>query len=101
MVGEESLRDVKIFLCAFDFKYLKMYKPCFIGNDEKLLGLDNCHWEMLLKAFGQPLGTAKTVQEIRWEMHKGYWIASGQFLESIGKPLGNAHIPAFSQYERR
>ncbi len=34
-------------------------------------------------------------------MPRGYWKASGQFLKSIGKPLGNAHIPAASQYERR
>jgi hypothetical protein len=32
---------------------------------------------MLLKIIGQPLGTA----ESRQEMPKGYWIASGQFLE--------------------
>jgi hypothetical protein len=25
-------------------------------------------------------------------MPKGYWIAFGQFLEVIGKPLGNAQI---------
>jgi hypothetical protein len=59
--------------------------------------LANSHWEMLLKAMGQPLGTAKMVRESRWEMPKGYWIASAQFLESIGKPLGNAQIPSVSQ----
>jgi hypothetical protein len=32
-------------------------------------------------------------------MPKGYWIASGQFFEGIGKPLGNAQIPAVSQKE--
>jgi hypothetical protein len=52
---------------------------------------------MLLKASGQPLGTAKRVWESRWEMPKGYWIASGQFVEGIGKPLGNAQISAISQ----
>ncbi len=52
---------------------------------------------MLLKAIEQLLGTDKRVLESRWEMPKGYWIASGQFLESIGKPLGNAQIPAVSQ----
>jgi hypothetical protein len=52
---------------------------------------------MLLKVIGQLLGTAKRVLESRWEMPKGYWIASGQFLEGIGKPLGNAQIPAISQ----
>jgi hypothetical protein len=30
-------------------------------------------------------------------MPKGYWIASGQFLEGIKKPLGNAQIPTISQ----
>jgi hypothetical protein len=30
-------------------------------------------------------------------MPKGYWIASWQFLEGIGKPLENAQIPAISQ----
>ncbi len=59
--------------------------------------LANSHWEMLLKVIGQPLGTAKRVLESRWEMPKGYWIAFGQFLEGIGKPLGNAQIPANSQ----
>jgi hypothetical protein len=57
----------------------------------------NSRWEMLLKVIGQPLGTAKRVQESRWEMPKGYWKASGQFLEGIGKPLGNAQIPAICQ----
>jgi hypothetical protein len=51
--------------------------------------------EMLLKVIGQPLGsTAKRVLKSQWEMPKGYWITSGQFLEGIGKPLGNAQIPA-------
>jgi hypothetical protein len=52
---------------------------------------------MLLKTIGQPLGTAKRVQESRWEIPKGYWKASGKFLESVGKPLGNAQIPTVSQ----
>jgi hypothetical protein len=52
---------------------------------------------MLLKVIGQPLGTAKRVLESRWEMPKGYWIASGQFLEGNGKLLGNAKLPAISQ----
>jgi hypothetical protein len=34
-------------------------------------------------------------------MPKGHWAASGKFLKGIGKPLGNAQIPATSQYERR
>jgi hypothetical protein len=34
---------------------------------------------MLLKTVGQPLGTAKMVEESQWEMAKGYWKASGQF----------------------
>jgi hypothetical protein len=34
-------------------------------------------------------------------MPKGYWAASGKFLKGIGKPLGNAQIPATSQLERR
>jgi hypothetical protein len=54
-------------------------------------------WEILLKVIGQPLGTAKRVMESRWEMPKGYWIASRQFLEGIGKLLGNAQISAISQ----
>jgi hypothetical protein len=52
---------------------------------------------MLLKAIGQLLITAKRVLESHWEMPKGYWIASEQFLESIGKPMGNAQIPAVGQ----
>jgi hypothetical protein len=59
--------------------------------------LANSRWEMFLKVIGQPLGTAKRVLESRWEMPKGYWIASEQFLEDIGKLLGNAQIPAISQ----
>jgi hypothetical protein len=39
---------------------------------------------MLLKAVGQLLGTAKRVQESRWEMPKGYSKASEQFLKGIG-----------------
>ncbi len=61
--------------------------------------LANSHWEILLKVIGQQLGTAKRVfiKKNRWEMPKGYWIASGQFLEGIGKLLGNAQIPRISQ----
>jgi hypothetical protein len=55
------------------------------------------HWGMLLKAVGQSLGTAKRVLESCWEMPKSYWKASGQFLKSIGKPLGNAQIHPISQ----
>jgi hypothetical protein len=59
--------------------------------------LANSHWEMLLNIIGQPLGTAKRVLESRWEMPKGYWIASGKFLEGIGNPLGNVQILAIGQ----
>jgi hypothetical protein len=59
--------------------------------------LANSCWEMVLKAIGQPLGTVNSEQESRWEMPKGYWIASGQFLEGTGTPLGNAQISIFSQ----
>jgi hypothetical protein len=52
---------------------------------------------MLLKVIGQLLGTAERVLESRWEMPKGYWIASGQFSEGFGKLLGNDQIPAISQ----
>jgi hypothetical protein len=65
--------------------------------DRNCLVLANSYWEMLLKVIGQLLGTAKRVWESRWEMPKGYWIASGQFLESTGKPLGNAQIPVVNQ----
>jgi hypothetical protein len=41
--------------------------------------LAKSRWEMLLNVIGQSLGTAKRVLEIRWEMPKGCWIASGQF----------------------
>ncbi len=51
----------------------------------------------LKKAVGQPLNTAKRVKNSRWEMPKGYWAASGKFLKGIGKPLGNAQLPATSQ----
>jgi hypothetical protein len=34
-------------------------------------------------------------------MPKVYWAASGKFLKSVGKPLGNAQLPATSQQERR
>jgi hypothetical protein len=33
-------------------------------------------------------------------MPKGYQIGSWKFLNGIGKPLGNAQIPAVSQQER-
>jgi hypothetical protein len=52
---------------------------------------------MLLKAVGQLLSTAKKEQNSRWEMPKGYWAASGKFLKGIGKPMGNAQIPASNQ----
>ncbi len=42
--------------------------------------LANSRLGMLLKTIVQPLGIAKRVQESRWEMPKGYWRASGQFL---------------------
>jgi hypothetical protein len=48
---------------------------------------------MLLKVIGQPLGTTKRVLKSRWEIPKGYWITSGQFLEGIGKPLGMPKFP--------
>jgi hypothetical protein len=63
----------------------------------------NCHilanncWELFLKAVGQPLGTAKRVKENRWEMHRGYWKDSGQFLKDIGQPPGNARISNICQ----
>jgi hypothetical protein len=65
--------------------------------DRNCLVLAISHWEMLLKVIGQLLGTSKRVLESCWEMPKGYWTASGQFLEGIGKPLGNAQIPNVSQ----
>jgi hypothetical protein len=34
--------------------------------------LANSHWEMLLKVIGEPLDTAKSVLENRWEMPKAY-----------------------------
>jgi hypothetical protein len=34
-----------------------------------------------LKTIEQPQGTAKMVQESRWEMPKGYRLASGQYLK--------------------
>jgi hypothetical protein len=34
-------------------------------------------------------------------MPKGYWKASGQFLKGVGKPLGNAQIPAISHKGRQ
>ncbi len=68
----------------------------FRENGENCSVLAKSRWEMLLKVIGHPLGTAKRVYESRWEMPKGYWIASEQFLEGFGKPLGNAQIPAVS-----
>jgi hypothetical protein len=38
------------------------------------------------------LDNAKKIQESRWEMPKGFWIAARHFLTAIGKPLGNAQI---------
>jgi hypothetical protein len=52
---------------------------------------------MLLKAVEQPLDIAKRVCKSHWEMPKGYWPAYEKFLKGIGKPLGNAQIPATSQ----
>ncbi len=47
---------------------------------------------MFFKAIGQPLDSAKQVWESRWEMPKGFRIASGQFLKAVGKPPENAQI---------
>jgi hypothetical protein len=52
---------------------------------------------MLLKEIGEPLGNAKKVLESDWEMPKGYWIVSGQFLEAIGKLLRNAQVELISK----
>jgi hypothetical protein len=53
---------------------------------------------MLFKAVVQLLDIAKRVYKSRWKMPKGYyWPASEKFLKGIGKPLGNAQIPATSQ----
>ncbi len=52
---------------------------------------------MLLKAIGEPLGNAKKVSESHWEMRKGCWIVSGQFLEAIGKLLRNAQVELISK----
>jgi hypothetical protein len=62
--------------------------------------LANSRLEMLLKAIVQPLGIANRVQESCWEMSKVYWIGSGQFLEGIGKPLGNAQISPSAKGEK-
>jgi hypothetical protein len=43
---------------------------------------------MLLKAVGQPLGTAKRVLESPWEMPKDYWKAAGQFYKGYRKAAG-------------
>jgi hypothetical protein len=32
-----------------------------------------------------------------WKMPKSYWKAAGQFINGIGKLLGNAQIPPISQ----
>jgi hypothetical protein len=47
---------------------------------------------MLLKVIGQSIGCTKRVYGSHWEMRKGYWIASGHFLQGVGKLLGNAQI---------
>jgi hypothetical protein len=47
---------------------------------------------MLLKAIGKLLGNVKKVLESHWEMPKGCWIVSGQFLKAIGKLLRNAQV---------
>jgi hypothetical protein len=62
----------KIFKCSFEF--LKIITEKRDGNCHVLA---DPRWEMLLKAVEQQLGTAKRVQESRWEMPKGYWAASG------------------------
>ncbi len=55
----------------------------------------NCHvladsrWEMLLKAVGQPLSTAKRVSKSRW------WKSP----KAIGKPLGNSWRVSESRWE--
>jgi hypothetical protein len=48
---------------------------------------------LFLKAVGQPLGTAERVKENRWEMHRGYWKDSGQFLKDIGQLPGMPEYP--------
>jgi hypothetical protein len=73
----------------------------FRKRDGNGLVFANSRWEMLLKAVGQPLGSANRIQESCWEMPRGYWKISEQFLKGIGKLLGNAPIPAVSQWERR
>jgi hypothetical protein len=46
---------------------------------------------MLLKAIGQLLGTTKGYSKVAGKCPKVI-VASGQFLEDIGKPLGNAKL---------
>jgi hypothetical protein len=65
-------------------------------RDRICLILADSRWQMLFKAVGQPLSTAKRVYASHWKMPKGNWKASGQFLKDIRKPLGNAQIPAVS-----
>jgi hypothetical protein len=63
--------------------------------------LANSRWEMLLKVRASGWALLKGYRKAYWEMPEDYWIASGQFLEGIGKPLGKAQSPAVSQLETR
>jgi hypothetical protein len=58
----------------------------------------NCHVlaTAAQNAVGRPWSIVKRVEGSCWEMHKGYWKASGQ-LKGIRELLENAQIPAASQ----
>jgi hypothetical protein len=80
--------------------YVKKFKKVASRKVERFARVLS-HCERLLKAIEEPLGTAKRVQESCWEIPKDYWLAFGQFLKDVGKPLGNAQIICISQWKRR
>jgi hypothetical protein len=61
IVGEEPLVVFKIFQRSFDFKKMLSATRPFRENGDKLPGLANSCWEMLLKIIEQLLGAAKRV----------------------------------------
>jgi hypothetical protein len=69
-LGEELLVVFKLLNAPLTFKKCYQKRSPSDNGDGYNHVLADSHWELLLKAVGQTLGTAKMVLESSWEFQK-------------------------------
>jgi hypothetical protein len=62
VLGEEPQKAFKIFLCTFDFYYEELLTVASRKMDRNCAFFVDCCWDLLSKALGQLLCTAKKVE---------------------------------------